>query len=56
MEWLEETGRNPDVSDRYKALYRIYKFGIYDQPKFLNKFNDFNDNKENILLPGKQSQ
>lgn len=40
MEWLERIGQNPDVSNRYKALYRIYKFGIYDQPKFMEKYKN----------------
>lgn len=38
--WLEKIGQDQDVSNRYKALYRIYKFGIYDQPKFLDKYKN----------------
>lgn len=37
-DWLEKIGNDPDVSDRFKSLYRIYKWGIYDQDKFINKF------------------
>lgn len=40
VEWLEKIGKDPDISDRFKSLYRIYKWGIYDQPKFINKFFD----------------
>ncbi len=40
IEWLEKIGSDPDISDRFKSLYRIYKWGIYDGPKFLNRFID----------------
>ncbi len=37
--WLEKMGSDPDVSDRYKSLYRLYKWGAYDKfPKFTEKF------------------
>lgn len=39
--WLEKIGSDPDVSDRYKSLYRLYKWGMYDKfPKFTEKFKD----------------
>lgn len=38
--WLEKIGNDSDISDRYKSLHRIYKWGIYDEPKFINKFVD----------------
>ncbi len=39
MEWLEKIGSDPGVSDRFKSLYRLYKWGIYDKnPKFTEKF------------------
>lgn len=41
IEWLEKIGADPDVSDRFKSLYRLYKWGIYDNlPKFKDKFKD----------------
>jgi len=41
MEWLEKIGKDSDVSDRFKSLYRLYKWGIYDEnPKFTEKFKD----------------
>lgn len=41
IDWLEKIGSDPDVSDRYKSLYRLYKWGIYDEnPKFTEKFID----------------
>ena len=40
MNWLEKIGNDPDISDRFKSLYRLYKWGIYDQEKFINKFLD----------------
>ena len=41
MEWLEKIGSDPDVSDRFKSLYRLYKWGMYDNyPKFTEKFKD----------------
>ena len=40
-EWLEKIGNDPQVPDRFKSLYRLYKWGIYDKlPKFKEKFND----------------
>ncbi len=39
--WLEKIGSDPDVSDRYKSLYRLYKWGIFGKlPKFTEKFKD----------------
>ncbi len=33
--WLNKMGTDPDVSDQYKLLYRLYKHGYFDQnPKF----------------------
>ncbi len=41
IQWLEEIGRDPDISDRFKSLYRLYKWGMYDNhPNFINKFKD----------------
>jgi len=41
IEWLEKIGSDPDVSDRFKSLYRLYKWGAYDKlPKFTEKFKD----------------
>ncbi len=40
-EWLEKIGNEHGVSDRFKSLYRLYKFGVYDKnPKFTEKFRD----------------
>lgn len=40
-EWLEKIGNDPDISDRFKSLYRLYKLGMYDKlPKFTEKFKD----------------
>lgn len=39
IDWLEKIGSDPAVSDRFKSLYRLYKWGIYDKnPKFTQKF------------------
>ena len=39
IQWLEKIGSDPDVNDRFKSLYRLYAWGIYDNnPKFVNKF------------------
>jgi len=41
IEWLEKIGSEPDVSSRFKSLYRLYKWGMYDKlPKFTEKFKD----------------
>ena len=41
MGWLEKIGSDPGVSDRFKSLYRLYKWGMYDRlPKFTEKFKD----------------
>lgn len=33
--WLERIGSDPEVSDHFKFIYRIYKSGFYDKhPKF----------------------
>ncbi len=41
IEWLEKIGSDPDVSNRFKSLYRLYKWGMYDKlPEFTEKFND----------------
>lgn len=41
IEWLEKIGSDPDISDRYKSLYRLYKWGMYDKlPKFTEKFKE----------------
>jgi len=34
IEWLEEIGKNPMISDRFKSLYRLYKSGFYDKQIF----------------------
>jgi len=41
MEWLEKIGHDPEVSDRFRSLYRLYKLGAYDtNPQFTEKFKD----------------
>ncbi len=41
INWLEKIGNDPDVSDRFKSLYRLYKWGMYDKlPKFTEKFKE----------------
>jgi len=41
IKWLERIGSDPNVSDRFKSLYRLYKLGVYDtNPKFTEKFKD----------------
>lgn len=41
IEWLEKIGSDPNISDRYKSLYRLYKWGMYDGlPKFTEKFKN----------------
>ena len=41
IEWLEKIGSDPDISDRFKSLYRLYKWGMYDKlSKFTEKFKD----------------
>lgn len=37
MDWIEKIGSDPDISDRYKSLYRLYKWGHYE--KLLDKFS-----------------
>lgn len=39
--WMERIGSDPDISDRFKSLYRLYKWGAYDNnPKFTEKYKD----------------
>lgn len=41
LEWLEKIGNDANVSDRFKSLYKLYKWGMYDSlPKFKDKFKD----------------
>lgn len=41
MGWLEKIGSDPDVSDRFKSLHRLYKWGMYNNlPKFIEKFKN----------------
>lgn len=36
-DWMEKIGSDPDVPERYKFIYKIYKAGFYDKnPKFLS--------------------
>jgi hypothetical protein len=36
-DWVEKIGNDPDVPERYKFIYKIYKAGFYDKnPKFLS--------------------
>lgn len=36
-EWMEKMGNDPDVYDRYKPIYHLYKSGYWDKnPKFLD--------------------
>jgi len=38
LDWLEKIGRDPEISNRFKSLYRLHKMGAYDKnPKFLEK-------------------
>lgn len=29
--WLEKIGSDPEISDRFKSLYRLYKWGMFDE-------------------------
>ncbi len=41
MEWLEKIGSDPAIPDSFKSLYRLYKWGVYNEnPKFTQKFID----------------
>ena len=41
IKWIEEISKDPDISDRFKSLYRLYKWGMYDKlPKFTEKFKE----------------
>lgn len=41
IEWIEKIGKDPNISERFKSLYRLYKKGMYDRlPKFTEKFKD----------------
>lgn len=41
IDWLEKIGSDPNVTDRFKSLYRLYKMGMYDRhPNFTEKFKD----------------
>ncbi|HEY4523997.1 MAG TPA: LAGLIDADG family homing endonuclease [Candidatus Paceibacterota bacterium] len=41
IEWLENIGKDPYISDRFKSLYGLCKLGMYDtHPNFINKFKD----------------
>jgi hypothetical protein len=41
IEWIEKFGSDPDVPDRFKSLYRLYKWGAYDkEPNFTERFKD----------------
>jgi len=41
IKWLEKIDQDPEISDRFKSLYRLYKLGVYDtNPKFTEKFKD----------------
>lgn len=48
MIWLESIGRDPCVSNRFQSLYRLYAWGIYDEPKFINKYID-RDQSSSVL-------
>jgi len=40
-EWIEKIGNDSEISDRFKSLYRLYKWGMYDKlPKFTEKFKE----------------
>jgi len=40
-EWIEKIGSDSEISDRFKSLYRLYKWGMYDKlPKFTEKFKE----------------
>lgn len=41
VEWIEKIGKDPEISNRFKTLYRLYRDGTYDKlPKFTEKFKD----------------
>jgi len=41
IEWLEKIGSDSEISDRFKSLYRLYKWEMYDKlPKFTEKFKE----------------
>ena len=41
MVWLEKIGSDPNISDKFKSLYQLYKSGAYDaDPRFTEKFRD----------------
>jgi hypothetical protein len=33
LEWMEKIGKDPEVPDIYKSIYKIYKSGFYDKNK-----------------------
>ncbi|MDI6717693.1 MAG: LAGLIDADG family homing endonuclease [Patescibacteria group bacterium] len=37
-DWMEKLGCDQNVSERYKSLYRLYKWGVYNKPKFAELF------------------
>ncbi len=37
-EWLEKIGSDPDISNRFKSLYRLHKWGIYNKSPFSEKY------------------
>jgi len=40
-EWIEKIGNDSQISARFKSLYRLYKWGMYDKlPKFTEKFKE----------------
>jgi hypothetical protein len=38
IEWIEEMGKNPDVSEGFKSIHRSYKLGKYDTSESLSIF------------------
>lgn len=37
-EWLLKIGSDPDVSERFKSIYRLYKWGVYDKEEFISRY------------------
>ena len=38
MNWMERIGYDQGIDDRFRSLYRLYKWGIFDKPEFMDRF------------------
>ena len=38
-EWIEKIGTDPNVSEQYKIIYNLQKWGFYDKEEMAKKFN-----------------